>query len=141
VDDSQGGVVGSCWRVPVRVPAGKLIIAAAFVLLAVLAAAAPWQAAVALMAAAGVSGWAVRDLAVPVRLAAGPDGLTLTTGIVRRTALPWSEVERVRVDTRRRSRLLEIDVGRTLDLFSRYDLDEDLDGVAARLERLRTAAR
>lgn len=128
------------WRVPVRVAAGKSIIAGVLAFLAVVAATQRWQMIVAGVAAAGVAAWAVRDLLVPVRLTADGAGLTVTTGLARRR-LSWSQVDRVRVDVRRRSRLLEIDVGETLYLLSRSDLDADLDEVAARLEALRAAAR
>lgn len=128
------------WRVPTRVPAGKLVLSAVFVLLAVTVAAGPWQLAVTLLVAAGAAGWAARDLLVPGRLSADADGLTLVTGIAARTRVPWSQIDRVRVDRRRRSTVLEIDTGGTLYLFSRYDLDEDLAAVAARLESLRAAA-
>ncbi len=128
------------WRVPTRVPAGKLVLSAVFVLLAVTVAAGPWQLVVTLLVAAGAAGWAARDLLVPVRLSADPDGLTLVTGIATRTRVPWSQIDRVRVDRRRRSTVLEIDTGGTLYLFSRYDLDEDLAAVAARLESLRAEA-
>ncbi len=128
------------WRVPLRIPLGKLVVVAILVLLAAVAATEVWQMAVALLAATGMAGWAARDLFVPVRLAADGAGVTVVAGLARRIRLPWSQVERVRVDARRRSRLLEVDTGETLHLFSRYDLDEDLDEVAARLESLRTAA-
>ncbi|MGH3682699.1 MAG: PH domain-containing protein, partial [Natronosporangium sp.] len=81
-----------------------------------------------------------RDLAAPVRLLADPAGLTVVTGFARRRRLGWSQVERVRVDVRRRSRLLEVDTGEQLYLFSRYDLDADLAEVAGALERLRATA-
>lgn len=126
------------WRVPRKVPIGKLVVAAIVVLLAVVAAEGPWQTAAALAVAAGFAGWAARDLLVPVRLAAGPSGLTVVTGLARRHQLGWSQVARVRVDVRRRSRMLEIDSGDHLYLFSRYDLDADLDRVAEELRRLRS---
>jgi hypothetical protein len=99
-----------------------------------------WQVGVAVAAAIGVAAWAARDLVAPVRLAADQAGLTLATGFARRRRLGWAQVDRVRVDVRRRSRLLEVDSGETLYLFSRYDLDADLDEVAARLESLRREA-
>lgn len=132
-------VDGFRWRVPVRIPVGKLVVVAVFVLLAAVAATEAWHAAVALLAAAGVAAWAARDLLVPVRLAADEAGVTVVVGFARRVRLPWSQVERVRVDVRRRSRLLEVDTGEQLHLLSRYELDEDLDEVAARLESLRTS--
>lgn len=129
------------WRVPVRVPVGKSLVAGVLVVLAVVAAVEPWQSLVALVAAAGMAGWATRDLVAPVRLVADDEGLTLATGFARRVRLSWGQVQRVRVDARRRSRMLEVDVGDTLYLFSRYDIDADMEQVAARLEQLRIGAR
>lgn len=126
------------WRVPRRVPVGKLVLAGIVGAVAALAGTGPWQFGAAAVVAAGLVGWAARDLLAPVRLAAGPDGLTALTGFARRQRLAWSQVERVRVDARRRSRLLEVDTGQRLYLYSRYDLDGDLDEVAGTLERLRT---
>lgn len=83
-----------------------------------------------------LAGWAARDLLVPVRLAADPHGVTVVTGLATRQTLDWSQVRRVRVDARRRSRMLEVDSGETLYLFSRYDLDADLDQVADQLRDL-----
>lgn len=128
------------WRVPRRVPAGKLVVAAIVGAVAVLAATGPWQYGVAGAVVAGLVVWAARDLVEPVRLHADPAGVTVMTGFARRVRLEWSQVERVRVDIRRRSRLLEVDTGEQLYLFSRYDLDADLDEVASQLEQLRTAA-
>lgn len=125
------------WRVAVKVPVAKLMVAAILVLLAVVFAEEWWQAAVVGAAVLGLAGWAARDLVAPVRLAADPAGLTVVTGFARRHRLPWAQVDRVRVDARRRSRLLEVDTGETLYLFSRYDLDADLDEVAGRLQALR----
>lgn len=128
------------WRVPRRVPAGKLVVAAVVVLLAALGATEPWQYGAAAVVAAGMVGWAARDLVAPVRLAADATGLEVVTGFARRQRLGWPQVERVRVDARRRSRLLEVDVGDTLYLFSRYDVDADLDEVADQLAALRDAS-
>jgi hypothetical protein len=123
--------------VPRKVPAGKLVVAALVAALAGFATD-PWHYPVAALAVAGMVGWAARDLVAPVRLAADPAGVTVVTGFARRRRLGWSQVERVRVDVRRRSRMLEVDAGERLYLFSRYDLDADLDEVAARLEVLRS---
>lgn len=128
------------WRVPPRVPAGKLAIAAIVGGTGALVATGPWQSAAAALVAAGMAGWAARDLVAPVRLAADGAGLTVVTGFARRCRLAWSDVERVRVDSRRRSRLLEVDAGDRIYLFSRYDLDADLDDVAGTLALLRAAA-
>jgi hypothetical protein len=139
--DGAGDADEVRWRVPVRVPVGKLIVVGVFAGLSVVANSQFWQAVVALAAAAGMVAWAGRDLLMPVRLAADATGVTVVTGFARRIRLPWSQVDRVRVDARRRSRMLEVDAGEALHLFSRYDLDADLDEVASRLEALRTAAR
>lgn len=129
------------WRVPRRVPTGKLAIAAVVAAVGALAATGPAQYGAAALVVAGLAGWAVRDLVAPVRLAADGQGVTVVTGFARRTRLAWSQVDRVRVDVRRRSRLLEVDAGEQLYLFSRYDLDADLDEVAGTLQLLRSAAR
>jgi hypothetical protein len=94
--------------------------------------------------AAGLAAWAVRDVVVPVRLAAGPTGVTVVTGFAGRRRLAWSQIERVRVDRRQRigltSAVLELDTGRGLHLFSRYDLGAPPEEVAAALAGLRTGA-
>lgn len=126
------------WRTPRKVPAGKFVVAAVVVLLTAYGADHVWQVVVAALVAAGVVGWAVRDLRAPVPLTADADGVTVRTGFSGRRWVPWSGVARVRVDVRRRSRMLEVDTGDRLYLFSRYDLDVDLDDVAATLERLRS---
>jgi hypothetical protein len=127
------------WRVPRKVPAGKLVIAVLVAVLGVLAAEELWQQVVAAAAVAALVAWAARDLVAPVRLVADPAGVTVLTGFASRHRLAWAQVERVRVDVRRRSRMLEVDTGERLYLLSRYDVDADLDEVAERLERLRTA--
>jgi hypothetical protein len=70
--------------------------------------------------------YAVRDLIAPRRLAADAEGVTLVSGFAGRRRLAWSDIERVRVDTRSRlgtrSELLEIDTGDRIHLFSGYDL-------------------
>lgn len=125
---------------PRKVPIGKLVVAAVVAVLAVLGATEPWQWGVVAVVTAGLLAWAVRDLVAPVRLAADPAGVLVVTGFARRHRLGWSQVERVRVDVRRRSRLLEVDAGDRLYLFSRYDVDADLDEIAERIEALRADA-
>jgi hypothetical protein len=127
------------WQVPRKVPAGKLAVAAILVALAAVAAEEPWLWAVTAAVVAGLLAWAARDLAVPVRLVADAGGVTVVAGFARRRRLRWSQVERVRLDVRRRSRLLEIDTGERLYLLSRYEVDADLAEVAGQLEALRTA--
>lgn len=89
-----------------------------------------------------VAGWALRDLLVPVRLTADTEGITVVTGIARRQHLPWSKIERVRVDStvRRglRSEVLEIDAGDALYLYSANDLGALPEDVATQLADLRT---
>jgi hypothetical protein len=92
--------------------------------------------------AAGLAGFALRDVIAPVRLAADGHGVTVVTGFAARRQIPWSKVERVRVDTRkrlgRRAELLEIDADDVLHLFSAAELSAPCDEVAAALSTLRT---
>ncbi len=96
------------------------------------------------LAALVLAGYALRDLLAPVRLSADRDGVTVVAGFAGSRRLAWSEIERVRVDERRRlgvrSQLLEIDTGDTLHLFSQYDLDAPVTDVAETLAQLRTGA-
>ncbi|QSB17578.1 PH domain-containing protein [Natronosporangium hydrolyticum] len=129
---------------PRKVPIGKLVVAALLAAVAapgVLASGQWWQYALAIAAVVGLIGWAARDLIAPVRLTADPDGLTMLSGFARQHRVTWSEVERIRVDARRHSRMLEVDTGEQLYLFSRYDLDADLDEVVAELTSIRAEAR
>ncbi|MET8229100.1 PH domain-containing protein [Micromonospora sp. NPDC005298] len=130
------------WRVPASLPAAKLAGAVLLVALGLLFADGdPVRVAVAALAAAAVAGWAVRDLVAPVRLAVGPDGLTVIRGFAGRRLLPWSAVEAIAVDRRPRfgltSETLEIDAGDSLHLFGRYDLGANPEEVAAELRAAR----
>ncbi len=96
------------------------------------------------IAAAGVLAvYAVRDLVAPVRLAADTEGVTVVTGFARRHRLAWSEIDRLRLDERRRlgtrSEMVEIDAGDQLYLFSSYDLGARCDDAVEALGRLHTA--
>jgi hypothetical protein len=86
----------------------------------------PARVGFALLAALVAGGYALRDLAAPVRLRADADGITVVTGFAGRDRLRWDQIERIRVDSRSRlgtrSEMLEIDAGETLHLFSGYDL-------------------
>lgn len=126
---------------PARVPVAKAAVGAVLVLIGGIAATDLWQVVVIVVVVAAALVWAVRDVLAPVRVAADPDGVTLVTGFVRRTTVPWHRVDRIRVDERRRSRMLEIDTDAKLHLVSRYEVDIDLDEVARQLESLRAAAR
>jgi Bacterial PH domain len=82
----------------------------------------------------------LRDLLAPVRLAADQDGVTVIAGFAGHRTLPWADVDRVRVDKRRRSGFLEVETTDTLHLFSRYDLSMTPVEAAEMLERVRPAA-
>jgi len=122
------------------VPVAKLAVGGILLVAAVLSGADRVSLVVALVALLGMAVWAARDLVVPVRLAADADGVTVVTWFRRRHRLAWPDVARIRVDARRRSRLLEVDTGEALYVFSIWDLGvrpDGLDEVAARLESLR----
>ncbi|MEV4117287.1 PH domain-containing protein [Micromonospora sp. NPDC049645] len=130
------------WRVPSSLPAAKLAGAVLLVALGLLFADGdPVRLAVAVLAAAALAAWAVRDLVAPVRLAVDPVGLTVIHGFAGRRSLPWSAVEAIDVDRRPRlgltSETLEIDAGDSLHLFGRYDLGATPEEVAAALRAAR----
>ncbi|PSK66442.1 hypothetical protein B0E53_01618 [Micromonospora sp. MH33] len=134
------------WRVPPVLPAVKALGALVLVALGLLFAGEDRvQPVLAGLAAAGLLGWALRDLVAPVRLAADPEGITVIQGFARRRRLPWAAVESIRVERRTRRGItgetLEIDAGESLHLFGRYDLDAPPEEVAAALETARAAAR
>jgi hypothetical protein len=114
------------WRVDGRLTgmraAGMLIFAVA----AVAARADPLGLTLCVLAAAALLVYTARDVLAPIRLAADAEGVTVVAGFARRVRLPWDQIDRVRVDRRRRlgttAELLEIDAGDALHLFSSYDL-------------------
>jgi Bacterial PH domain len=114
------------FRVDARLAAAKVAGAVIFLLLAVVFRGDPGRTAFATLGGAVLAGYALRDLIAPRRLAADAEGVTVVVGFAGHRRLGWSEIERVRVDERRRlgtrSELLEIDTGETLHLFSGYDL-------------------
>lgn len=87
--------------------------------------------------------YALRDVIAPVRLSADREGLTVVAGYAGHHRLSWDEVERVRVDERRRlgtrSNLVEIDGGEQLYLFSSYDLNAAPQDVVDALNSLRSS--
>ncbi len=87
--------------------------------------------------AAALAVYLVRDLVAPVRLSADADGLTVIRGFASHRTISWNDVDRVRVDRRRRSGFLEIETPDTLNLFSRYDLSMPPDEAANMLEQIR----
>ena len=131
------------WRVRPVLPVTKLMGAVAIVVLAVaFAGPDPIRWAIALVVALALAVWALRDLVVPVRLAADASGVTVVTGFARRRHLPWSAVERVRVDRRThrglRSETLELDAGDAIYVFSANDLGALPEDVVVALADLRT---
>jgi len=122
------------WRVDRKLPVLKLVAAAVLVLAGFLLATDAVGRVLAVAAVLGLVGWAVRDLAFPVRLRADAEGLT-----VHRRRLPWAQIERVRIDERQRlglrTELLEIDTGSDLYLLSGYDLGAPPRDVLNQLER------
>lgn len=130
------------WRVPASLPAAKLAGAVLLIALGLLFADGDAvRLVLAILAAAVLAGWAVRDLIASVRLAVDPAGLTVIRGFAGRRLLPWSAIEAITVDRRPRlgltSEVLEIDAGESLHLFSRYDLGTTPEEVAAELRSAR----
>ena len=133
------------WRVRPVLPIAKLLGAVALVVLVVaFGREDPVQWFIAVVVAAALTGWAVRDLIAPVRLSADTSGVTMVVGFVRRRHVAWPRVERVRVDRRERmglrNQLLEIDTGDSLHLFSEHELGTDPEEVAESLNALRASA-
>ncbi|MFF0152608.1 PH domain-containing protein [Micromonospora sp. NPDC005203] len=130
------------WRVPASLPAAKLAGAVLLVALGLLFADGdPVRLVLAVLAAAVLAAWALRDLIAPVRLAVDPAGVTVIRGFAGRRLLPWPSIEAITVDRRPRlgltSEVLEIDAGESLHLFGRYDLGAAPEEVAAALRAAR----
>ncbi|WP_030487781.1 PH domain-containing protein [Micromonospora chokoriensis] len=130
------------WRVPASLPAAKLAGAVLLIALGLLFADGDAvRLVLALLAAAALVGWAVRDLIAPVRLAVDPTGLTVIHGFAGHRLLPWATVEAITVDRRPRlgltSEVLEIDTGESLHLFGRFELGTTPEEVAAELRAAR----
>lgn len=128
------------FRVPTQVVAAKIALAVLLVVLAVLGQDAVTQV-IGLAAAAGVAAYALRDLLAPERVRADQEAVTVVSGYASRRRLSWSEIERVRVDSRPRfgvhSVLLELDAGDAIYLFSRSDLGADPHDAMEMLDELR----
>ncbi|GIE87258.1 PH domain-containing protein [Actinoplanes regularis] len=130
------------WRVKPVLPVTKLMGAVALIVLTVAFSSGDsirW--ALAALVGCGLVVWALRDLLVPVRLAADADGITVVTGFAGRRRLRWSDVESVRVEqtVRRglRSEYLEIDTGDAIYLFSAHELGALPEDVVTELSDLR----
>ncbi|WP_113702585.1 PH domain-containing protein [Nonomuraea lactucae] len=129
------------WRVRRELAVFKILGA-----LACAGLAAYWYAAgdvrgviLAVPAAVLVGAMGLRDLLVPVRLAADESGITVVRGFVGRRHVPWDRIEDIKVDVRRRygrrSEMLEIDTGDDLHIFSAHDLGVSPTEVAEVLRR------
>lgn len=133
------------WRVPPRVVILKIVVAVAFVGLAWWFSADLERFVVATGIAVLIACYALRDLAWPVRLSAGPDGIMVSRGFIMHREIAWGEIERLRIDRRRRlgtaSELLEIDMDSTLFLFSKHELNEPPEDVLAALLEWRASIR
>ncbi|GAA2211993.1 hypothetical protein GCM10009850_074540 [Nonomuraea monospora] len=90
-------------------------------------------------AAVLVGAMGLRDVLVPVRLAADPSGITVVHGFAGKLHVPWEAIWDIKVDVRRRwglrSEMLEIDTGDNLHIFSPHDLGTSPTEVAAALRR------
>jgi hypothetical protein len=84
--------------------------------------------------------YALRDVFAPVRLSADQEGVRVISGFAGHRDIPWSRVERLRLDPRRRSGFLEIETEESLHLLSRYDLSMTPAAALDMLERIRPAA-
>lgn len=86
-----------------------------------------------------VGAMGLRDVLVPVRLAADESGLTVVHGFAGHQHVPWEAIEDIQVDVRRRyglrSEMLEIDTGDQLHIFSTHELGASPTEVAAVLRR------
>jgi len=129
------------WRVSTGFTALKSLAAIGLLLAGVFAAKDSRMLTAALVAAAILGVYALRDVVAPVRLAADLDGVTVVSGYAGHRRVAWADVERMRVDARSRggmrSELLEIDAGEHLFLLSRYDLNAHPADVYEELLRLR----
>ncbi len=129
------------WRVSTGFAVLKCCAAIGLVLAGVFAAEDSRMLTAALVAAAILGAYALRDLIAPVRLAADLEGVTVVSGYAGHRRVDWAQVERMRVDARSRggmrSELLEIDAGEHLFLLSRYDLNAHPADVYEELLRLR----
>lgn len=127
---------------PSTVPAAKLAGAVLLIALGLLFADGDAvRLVLAILAAAVLVVWAVRDLIAPVRLAVDPSGLTVIHGAAGHRLLPWPTIEAITVDCRPRlgltSEVLEIDAGESLHLFGRFELGTTPDEVVAELHAAR----
>ena len=129
------------WRAERRATIIKFAGAAAFLVLPLLLTSSTLGWVIGVLAAVGLFLFGLRDVLAPVRLAADIDGVTVASGYAGHRRLSWSELDRVRVDSRNRfgarSAFLEVDAGESLYFFSRYDLSADPDDVLKVIQEIR----
>jgi hypothetical protein len=130
------------WRVDRRLTVAKIAGAAIFALAAAIGYPDPGQVIVVGLASVLLALLAVRDLIAPVRLTAGPAGLTVTTGFAGRRGIAWGDIDHIKVDARKglmlRSQVLELDAGDHLYFFGVNELGAPCDEVAERLAAIRS---
>lgn len=148
VDEGAPLVVGPVtppviYRVPARVIQLKFGLAAA-VAVAALFPREPALVAFALVVAAALTIYSVHDVVARQRLRIEADGLVVAHGYAGQLRLGWADIERIKVDERlrfgARARLLEIDAGAWIGLFSRFELGADPELVAATIDAVRSQA-
>ncbi|GAA2607431.1 hypothetical protein GCM10010399_42930 [Dactylosporangium fulvum] len=143
-EPSAPTATSAAWRVSPGFAALKCAVTVVLVGVAVFLAGDPRALTAAIVAAVVAGGYALRDLLVPVRLAADPHGVTVINSYAGRRRLDWGQIERIRVDSRTRAglrtELLEIDTGDHLHLLSTYDLNAHPGDVADELQRIRGLA-
>ncbi|OLB78987.1 MAG: hypothetical protein AUI14_11675 [Actinobacteria bacterium 13_2_20CM_2_71_6] len=131
------------FKVDGRLAAVKVAGAVIFLLLALVFSGDPGRTAFAGLGSLVLAFYAARDLIAPRRLSADTEGVTVVVGFAGRRRLGWDQIERVRVDQRRRlgtrSEMLEIDARESLHLFSGYDLGVPVWEAAQRLAQLAPA--
>jgi len=132
-------VAAVSWRAERRATVLKFVAAVAFLLIPPFATANHPAWVLGLIAAIGLAAFGLRDVVAPVRLEADHDGLTVATGYAGHRRFSWSQIDRVRLDRRRRfgAALLEVDAGTSLYFFSRYDLGVDPADALETIDQIR----
>jgi hypothetical protein len=104
----------------------KFAVAVIFIASPIVARSSATGVVIGLIVGIGLAVYGLRDVIAPVRLAADAEGVTVVAGFAGHRRLPWSDIDRVRLDQRSRyggrQALLEVDAGESLHFFSRYDL-------------------
>ncbi|MGW4424098.1 PH domain-containing protein [Streptosporangium sp. NPDC004631] len=130
------------WRVRRELFVLKVLAVVAFAMLALLSVGDPRGMILSGVGALVAAVLALRDVLAPVRLSVDDEGLVVVRGFAGSERVPWSSVERIRVDRRTRltsrTELLEIDTGEAIFLLSRFDLGVPCQEVADELRSYRT---